>query len=213
MKRTLDLYVQYGCGLSGPAGWINFDASPTLRLQRIPLIGRLLTAQRVRFPDNVKFGDVVRGLPLPNSSCKGIYASHVLEHLGLDEFHFALRETYRLLVPGGRFRLIVPDLASLAERYLTQFHAGDEQSSSQFMTETCLGVKVRPKGLKGLVEGAFGNSAHLWMWDDLSMKSALKEAGFVTCRSAVFGDSDDPKFALVEAPNRFIDAVALEAIK
>ncbi|MCI5142460.1 MAG: methyltransferase type 11, partial [Candidatus Electrothrix sp. ATG1] len=30
-------FIHYGCGLSAPESWLNFDASPTLRLQRIPL--------------------------------------------------------------------------------------------------------------------------------------------------------------------------------
>ncbi len=33
------IYVQYGCGLSAPAGWNNYDASPTLRLQKLPVVG------------------------------------------------------------------------------------------------------------------------------------------------------------------------------
>jgi hypothetical protein len=30
-------YVQYGCGYSAPNSWVNFDASPTLRFERIPI--------------------------------------------------------------------------------------------------------------------------------------------------------------------------------
>ena len=40
-----------------------------------------------------------------------IYASHVLEHLGyLDELPRTLREFHRVLAPGGRLRVSVPDL-------------------------------------------------------------------------------------------------------
>ncbi|CAO5043555.1 MULTISPECIES: hypothetical protein [Microcystis] len=28
-------YVQYGCGWSAPSQWRNFDASPTLRFERM----------------------------------------------------------------------------------------------------------------------------------------------------------------------------------
>ena len=38
----MSLNVQYGCGLSDPEGWKNFDSSPTLRLQKLPLIGRFI---------------------------------------------------------------------------------------------------------------------------------------------------------------------------
>ena len=105
-----DLYVQYGCGESSPDGWLNFDASPTLMAQRIPFLGNFIRRDKIAFPKSVKFGDVRRGLPVGDKSCAGVYASHVLEHLALDDFHTALKETFRILKPGGRFRALVPDL-------------------------------------------------------------------------------------------------------
>lgn len=77
-------YIQYGCGLAAPEGWINFDASPTLRVQKIPLVGKTIVKflHPVIFPDNVKYGDIIAGLPgIEPESCDGIYCSHVLEHL------------------------------------------------------------------------------------------------------------------------------------
>ena len=67
------LNVQYGCGLQAPSNWINFDASPSLRLQRIPIIGKALIRGRVHFPDGVHYGDVVRGLPLSDGVCRVVY--------------------------------------------------------------------------------------------------------------------------------------------
>ena len=105
------LYVQYGCGLSAPKEWQNFDASPTLRLQRLPIFGALLKKQlNVVFPKEVRYGDIVKGLPLKENSCSGIYCSHVLEHLALKDFRTALINTYKILKPGGVFRCLVPDL-------------------------------------------------------------------------------------------------------
>ena len=34
-----EVYVQYGCGWNAPRGWRNFDASPNLRIDHLPLIG------------------------------------------------------------------------------------------------------------------------------------------------------------------------------
>ena len=39
------IYVQYGAGNQAVEGWLNFDASPTLRIQKIPIIGRLLRSK------------------------------------------------------------------------------------------------------------------------------------------------------------------------
>lgn len=50
----------------------------------------------------------------PVSSCEEIYASHVLEHLNQREIVPALRGLHRILVPGGRLYLAVPDLKKIA---------------------------------------------------------------------------------------------------
>ena len=62
-------YVQYGCGFTAPAEWVNYDASPTLRFERLPVLGKLYTRNKQRFPDNVKYGDIVKGLPEKADSC------------------------------------------------------------------------------------------------------------------------------------------------
>lgn len=90
-------YVQYGCGWSAPKKWRNFDASPTLRFERTPIIGKLYTRNNSRFPENIEFGDIVSGLPIPNNSCKGVYCSHILEHLSLEDFRLALKNTVVIL--------------------------------------------------------------------------------------------------------------------
>jgi hypothetical protein len=65
------MYMQYGCGWSAPTAWENFDASPTLRFERIPVLGRLYTKNARRLPENIRYGDIVRGLPIPAKSCNG----------------------------------------------------------------------------------------------------------------------------------------------
>ena len=57
------LYVQYGCGWCAPEGWLNFDASPTLRFERLPMLGGLYTRNAERFPAAVRYGDIVRYRP------------------------------------------------------------------------------------------------------------------------------------------------------
>jgi hypothetical protein len=204
------LYVQYGCGFSAPVEWRNFDASPTLRFERLPLVGKLYKKNGTRFPANIEYGDITKGLPVPADSCSGIYASHILEHLALNDFRLALRNTYPLLHSGGIFRLVVPDLKTLAEKYL---QSRDATAAEMFMRETCLGVENRPRGVKALLTSVLGNSAHLWMWDFKSLAQELNAVGFVGIRVCSFGDSSDPMFALVEDAERFVDALAVECRK
>ncbi len=203
-------YVQFGAGLCGPEGWINFDVSPTLRLQRLPLVGGLFKGIKPTFPDTVRYGDIVTGLPLGENSCKAIYCSHVLEHLTLSDFRTALANTHRYLSPGGRFRFVLPDLEKLAKDYLASSHI---DAAMNFMKDSYLGHPSRPRGFSGLLRSWLGNSSHLWMWDYKSMAAELEKTGFTNIRRAQFGDSGDPLFNAVEEPRRWESCLGVDCLK
>lgn len=210
------LYVQYGSGpFSAPAGWKNFDASPTLRLQQLPLIGSLLKKRmHVTFHPDVQQGDILSGLPgVPENSCDGVYCSHVLEHLSYEDCLTAIRNTYIMLKPGGRFRCVLPDLETAARKYLDNLHGEDSEANVKFMEETLLGRLQRQRGIRQLVQSAFGNREHLYMWDHISLAHQLQKAGFRQVRRCAFNDAADKMFRLVEEETRFNNAVALEATK
>jgi len=200
-------YVHYGCGWSAPAGWRNFDASPTLRFERIPLVGRLYTRNASRFPRNAAYGDIVKGLPVPPGSCDGVYCSHVLEHLSLEELRAALKNSLLILRPGGIFRLTVPDLERAVRRY-----AGNPSTDAaiELMKETGLGHESRPRGPGAFLVAWLGCSRHLWMWDYKAIEKELLAAGFVDVRRASFGDSPDPRFREVEEKARWDDGLGIE---
>jgi len=204
------LYVQYGCAWCAPKSWRNFDASPTLRFERIPFIGKLYTLNASRFPENVEYGDIIKGLPIPPNFCSGIYCSHVLEHLALDDFRVALKNTHRLLRRGGLFRTVVPDLETLVRAYIK---SGEPLAAEQFMRATNLGVVTRTKTLFRFLIAWLGNTSHLWMWDYKSLEYELAHAGFTDIRRCAFGDSTDPMMIHVEDEDRYIDAVAVECKK
>lgn len=95
------LYVQFGAGNEAIPGWLNFDSSPTLVIQKIPLLGRLLRSKlNCIFDDDVRYGDIVKGLPIRDNSVDGLFCSHVLEHLSYAGFHTALDNSYRYLKRG-----------------------------------------------------------------------------------------------------------------
>jgi hypothetical protein len=205
------LYVQYGCGWCAPEGWCNFDASYTLAFERLPIIGKLYTKNSQRFPDGVRYGNIVKGLPLAPECASGVYASHVLEHLAHDECIQALGNTYRLLRPGGIFRLIVPDLESAAEQYLESLRVRSTEANKLFMEGTALGRKVSPRGIGSRMYSLLNSSQHLWMWDYPAMAQALEGQGFRCVRRCAFNDAEDPMFARVEERSRFDGALAIEA--
>ncbi len=203
-------YVQYGCGWSAPAGWRNFDASPTLRFEKIPILGKLYTKNEARFPVNIDYGDITKGLPIRDGSCIGVYCSHVLEHLPLEGFRLALRNTNRMLKLGGTFRLVLPDLDFCIDKYLAD---DSEEAALNFMRDTGLGYEQRAADLKGLIVSWLGNSQHLWMWNFRSIQVELVRADFVDVRRATFGDCPDARFGEVENKSRWEDCLGVECRK
>lgn len=206
-------YVNYGCGMHAPVEWLNFDASFTLRFERIPLLGKIYTKNRTRFPSNVLYGDISKGLPLPPGSCSGIYASHMLHHLTLEQFHVALDHTFNLLAPGGVFRLVVPDLEQIAQSYLRRTREGLKGGSEYFLLATALGHKRRGKGLIAFLHEWLRTSNAMWMWDKISLIEALEQHGFSDAHACKFNDCLDPMFLHVEEKFRFDGNVAIQASK
>lgn len=203
-------YVQYGCGLSAPKKWRNFDASLTLRFERIPIIGKLYIKNDSRFPQNVEFGDIVRGLPVPNNSCKGVYCSHILEHLSLEDFRQALVNTHKMIKCGAYFRLVLPDLEYSIKKYVND---SSTDAAPAFLRETSLGKEKRSRGLKEFAQEVLGNSQHLWMWDYKSIAQELKNAGFINIRRAEYGDATDTMFREVEDDGRWKNCLGVECKK
>ena len=113
--------VQFGCGLSNPEGWLNYDSTPTLFIRRIPLsiqiaktARKIIGTRKARISGNLNniisnnaiYGDIIKGLPCESNSVDILYASHVLEHLPLKEFRMSLAECLRVLKPNGVFRAV-----------------------------------------------------------------------------------------------------------
>ena len=204
-------FINFGCGLSVGAGWQNFDASPTLRLQRWPLVGMAARAWLApQFPSEAQYGDVVMGLPVNGGSVELVYCSHVLEHLALDDLRLALAEVARIMKPGGIFRGVLPDLQNEVRVYLAD---PSEDACSRFMARTSLGLPVRRRGLLAHLRSLYGNSQHHWMWDYKGLQAELQVAGFVAVRRAQYGDSKHAPFAVVEDEARWRDALGFECLR
>jgi methyltransferase family protein len=203
--------LHYGCGLLEAPGWYNCDASPTLRLQRLPLVGLAFRkCLQPTFPRTIQYGNIVKGLRLSPDSCDAIYCCHVLEHLSLEDCRSALRNTNLYLKPGGTFRCVLPDFEQQIAAYLAD---STPNAAQEFLTYTFLGRKARPKGFTAILRDYVGNSHHLWMWDYKALAAELEPAGFHGIRRCEFGDSKNPSFHAVENGDRFRWALAIECTK
>ena len=204
-------FTQFGCGLCAPSRWLNFDASPAMRLQRLPLIGKLVpSGQFGRYPANVRYGDIVKGLPIPDESVELLYCSHVLEHLSLEELHSVLMNCYRHLQAGGIFRLVVPDLEVMAKNYI---QSNNPEAAHEFMRITYLGKEHRQRNLVSFLKDWLAGNNHLWMYDYNSLSMELSRAGFQNIRRAKFDDSGIDMFKDVEDAERWTLELGIQCEK
>lgn len=205
------LYVHYGCGMHAPKEWMNFDVSPTLKFEKIPFIGKLYTYNAKRFPKNIKYWDIIIWLPwIKKDSCDGIYCSHVLEHLSLDELIISLKNTFFMLKKGWIFRLVVPDLDYYVNKYVNN---DSVMSSINFLEGIHMWRKKRKWGLKSLFFDYFDRSSHLWMWNFKWLKAQLEEVWFLNVLESKIWWSKDRMFDLVEEKWRFLDWFCIECVK
>jgi hypothetical protein len=104
---------------------------------------------------------------------------------------------------GAVFRLVVPDMKQLVLDYIASGNV------HKLLRDSCLGLEERPSALRAI----FGNSAHLWMWDEPAMTEQLRAIGFRKIRRAQFNDSEDGRFREVEDSARFSGCLAMECVK
>lgn len=207
--------VQYGCGKSAPHNWINFDISPTLRLEKLPFLGNLFVRKEWgAYPKNVKVGDILKGLPgIKKETCDAVYCSHVLEHLPYYDIQTALRNTYDILKKDAIFRCVVPDMEFLVNHYLDGKSKGDKTACHRLVAGTLMTYQTKPNSLSEKLSKYFGHSKHQWNYDYISLSTELEKAGFKEIRRANFNDSENKDFLDVEDFGRFHVCLAIECRK
>lgn len=176
-------YVQIGCGYSPIKGWANYDYNKFLFLARLPLLRELIYRvgwipegykkfMRKVVEDDIRFANASHRIPEDDNSVDVLYSSHMLEHLDRAETQAFLKEVKRVLVPGGRVRIVVPDFDVLVQNY------ADSRDPMAFLDESCL-VGAKPKTLlKHLQYLIQGHGWHFCMYNADSLAALFESHGF-----------------------------------
>lgn len=208
-------YINFGCGSHCPSEFTNFDGSFNLYMQRTPVVGIIVKKlTSTVFPSAACYGDIVKGLPVKENSVQGIFSSHVLEHLSLEELRTSLRNCHKYLKPGGIFRSVLPNLEESVNSYLSEKGKGNRSAAVNFMNYTFLGYEKRPSSIKDLIKWRLSGHHHFWMWDYEAIEIELYNAGFKNVYRSGYHESKDPYFNYVEMKGRFdYNALCVEAVK
>lgn len=201
-KKSSDssIKINIGSGLSGIAGWHNFDNSPTVSLSRIPVLNRLLKTPP--WPSDVRRYDVRKGLRFADGSVRYIYSSHTFEHFTPPEALAVTKECFRVLAPQGILRIVVPDLELIAREYLADANALAAQT---FLSRLSLHHSIQDVIHPG--------SNHSQMFDGKALIHLFREAGFANPAVSSYGKSAIPEIDQIELEVRRGESLYVEASK
>lgn len=144
--------LNIGCGQHPLLFWTNLDAASDA-----------LADVRATVPP----------IPFDDASMTDIYLGHVLEHFDEHEGEALLRECYRVLKPGGRLGVVVPDARAIMGRWLSGVQEAVEYPMGTFRNVADLNEICRL-----FVFSTVQESHHKWMYDEFTLRRAVRLVGF-----------------------------------
>lgn len=169
--------LQIGAGTYFLKGWLNTDINPGSR--------------------EVIYMDATKQFPFEDSVFDYVFSEHQIEHLTYNDGLFMLQECYRILKPGGRIRIATLDLEVLIGLY------SPEKSDIQQQYIQWINNKIFPeKGnyrVSFIINNAFRNWGHKFIYDLETLQGAMEEAGFVDITRYVSGESYDENLRGIES--------------
>jgi predicted SAM-dependent methyltransferase len=178
--------VNCGCGFYKLNGWVNIDERG--------------------YPDSLADLVVhVPPLPYADATVDEIYGGHFFEHLDQVEAADFLDECWRVLVPGGKLGLMVPDTREVMRRYIldepapVEFPAGHQRDLRDL--DDCCAV---------IVFSTDQSSHHQWAYDQATLSRTLERAGFVV--DGEFDRFSDPRLSTGQWYQFGLDAHKPEAV-
>lgn len=226
MRTTTHTRLHLGCGVVTPESWLNVDGSFNARLARYPLVQRV-AARMVGVKNSARFGkniyghDLRKRLPWADGTFSAVYSAHLLEHMHRDEALRLLRECLRVLKPGGVARMVVPDLGSMVQGYVTgkfpstfdSYYPDLTRRADRLVGAMLMRYPTEPKGnaVKKLYNALLDFHSHKWMYDAESIAGLLGDAGFVDVRNPGYMESRIADIGSVEQASRIVDGAGIVA--
>ena len=206
-NNSKEVKVNLGCGLSVANGWINVDASLNAFIAAWPKITHRFTYRfsgANRFYSFTDYHNILKNnrfvhhnleksIPFEDNSVDYVYSSHFLEHLAKTERDRLIAEIYRVLKPGGRVRIAVPDLDFAVSLY--------KLNEKSRMLDTYFFVEDR---------GSYF-SRHKYMYDFELIKTLLETNGFKNILRRVYQKGNIPDLELLDKYPE--DTLYVEAVK
>jgi len=165
--RTRKLHL--GAGPNIINGWFNTD---------VELRGK-----------DVYFLDVSKRFPIEDQTFDYILSEHLIEHFTYQDGLCILKECYRVLKPGGTIRIATPDI----DKIIGLRSRDKNELQTRYIKWH---IDNFSPGINGnhdifVINNAFNAFGHKFLYDELTLRNSLEEAGFLNIIRCSPGESDD----------------------
>ena len=201
--------LNLGCGKQVVNGWINVDYSLGARLLKFRIV-RFLNKKfnffKLNWDKRIFIHNLLKTFPWSNNSLDVIYSSHTLEHFSKTEGRFLLSESYRVLKYGGIIRIIVPDLKTPINEYVSGNLKADD-----FINRLGVLYHKSDNPIKNLIMPLMQFPHKCW-YDNQSLIDLFNDLGFETKIMKPFESKIDC-IQSIELKDRTINSVIIEGVK
>lgn len=190
--------LQIGCQGKILSGWLNVDLEPKSA--------------------EVVLMDATKPFPFPSQSFDYIFTEHMIEHITREEAEFMLQECYRVLTPGGKIRIVTPDLNAVVKVFL----APDVPSHQEYLAhyrKQFLDPHL-PNDPVYVMNMMFYGFGHRFIYTESSLRWVLDKTKFHDMKVMQVGVSDDPVLQHLEKhgidlgeANNKLESIVIQAIK
>jgi SAM-dependent methyltransferase len=171
--------LQLGAGPNLADGWLNTDIEPEA---------------------GGVYLDATSDYPFPSESFHFVFAEHLIEHLPWEGGLKMLQESHRVLAPGGKMRVVTPNLAKL----IHLLNNGTEPESRQIIdaSRRLWGWPDTPVMPAYVFNRVVRDWGHTFVYDPATLRKTFEVAGFRDIVERRIGEETDPVFEEVESRNR-----------
>lgn len=167
--------LQLGAGGNNVSGWLNSDIVPE---------GAAI------------YLDAAQRYPFADGSFHYIFAEHLIEHLSWEDGLKMLTECYRVLAPGGKLRIITPDLSK--QIYALQNESNPEVREFVEANHRLFAWPKTSVAAAYAFNKVMREWGHEFIYDPNTLRRTLELAGFTMIKQFEIGDGGDPEFTKVE---------------
>jgi predicted SAM-dependent methyltransferase len=169
--------LQLGAGGNNVPGWLNSDINPT--------------------SSTAIYLDATATYPFPDNTFHYVFSENMIEHIPWEGGLNMLKESYRVLAPGGKIRVITPNLTKL----FNLINHPDSPDVQKFVEAS---RRIFPQLPKTPIGGAYVFNTnvrewgHVFMYDPATLRKTFELAGFKSIQELTLEDKTDPAFKAVE---------------